>query len=234
MYFDGIDDYVDCGNRDTLKMTRSFTICTWVAISVDTYPYYGTRLMGQGEGGWPDNYRFELSGTYVGNTILYVWKSGVYGPYTIISGVDIRGRWVFACGGYDADSGYLFIQVDDIEKKSYIGDITPLDTSANVFWIMAPPKRAKGMIYEVRVYNRALSLEERNAIRIGGDVKNGLVLWLLAHPDNIRDVDGDGILEWIDLSGYNNHGKVYGAVLTKLVKDSVAVSPSKRILSVVR
>jgi hypothetical protein len=231
MYFDGVDDYVSCGNRDVLKMRRSVTVCAWIGISVDSPP--SSRLLGQGEGAWPDNYRLELSSP-ASYPAFYVWKSGVFVPYLIDLEIDVRGRWAFACGGYDADSGYLFVQVDDIEKKKYVGDITPLDTSATVFWIMAPPIRSKGMVYEVRVYSRALSLEERNTIRAGGDVKNGLVLWLKAHPDNVKDIDGDGVLEWIDLSGYGNHGKIYGARLVQLIKSPARTLSSIRALTAAR
>jgi hypothetical protein len=44
------------------------------------------------------------------------------------------------------------------------------------------------------------------------------MLWLQADPAHIRDIDGDGVPEWLDLSGFGNHGKVYGARLVELVR----------------
>ncbi|MEM4484092.1 MAG: DUF2341 domain-containing protein, partial [Candidatus Methanomethylicia archaeon] len=156
--FNGIDDYVTIGNRDILKMTSSFTLCSWLNIPLDNLGSQ-VRLMGQGDGGWPDNYRLELDGGGVPK--IYIWKLEQFDPYVLSSGIDIRGRgWTFVCAGYDKDSGNLFIQVDDTLKTSYIGDVTPLDTSANVFWIMAPWVRAKGSVDEVRVFNRSLTQEE--------------------------------------------------------------------------
>ena len=61
-----------------------------------------------------------------------------------------------------------------------------------------------------------------------------MVLWLQAHPDYIRDIDGDGVLEWVDLSGYNNHGKIYGAQLVELVKARSRVLKPVRVLGVAR
>jgi len=72
----------------------------------------------------------------------------------------------------------------------------------------------------LRIYSRALTDSEIlwNYKYPHNPVRNGLVLWLHAHPDNIKDIDNDGILEWIDLSGNNNHGKIYGATLVELIK----------------
>jgi hypothetical protein len=44
-------------------------------------------------------------------------------------------------------------------------------------------------------------------------VRDGLKLYYSVKLRNIRDVDHDGVLEILDLSGYNNHGKIYGAKL---------------------
>jgi hypothetical protein len=75
----------------------------------------------------------------------------------------------------------------------------------------------------VLIYSRPLSDSEItwNYSNPDNPIRNGLVLWLQAHPDNIRDIDGDGVLEWLDLSGYGNHGKIYGATLVKLIRDPV-------------
>ena len=37
-------------------------------------------------------------------------------------------------------------------------------------------------------------------------------MYYYAHPQFVRDVDGDGVLEWLDLSGNNRHAKLRGAV----------------------
>jgi hypothetical protein len=60
------------------------------------------------------------------------------------------------------------------------------------------------------------------------------VLWLQAHPDYIKDIDGDGIPEWIDLSGYGNHGKIYGAQLVQLIKTPARLLPPNRVLASAR
>ena len=87
----------------------------------------------------------------------------------------------------------------------------------------------------VRIYSRALSAEEvsQNYVNSLSPVRNGLVLWLQAHPDNVKDVDGDGVLEWVDLSGYGNHGKIYGATLVEVVKSPARVLSPARVVPTV-
>jgi len=72
----------------------------------------------------------------------------------------------------------------------------------------------------LRVYSRAIEdwEIEHNFRYPYSPVRDGLELYLLAHPDYIRDIDGDGVLEWIDLSGKNRHAKIYGATLVELIK----------------
>jgi hypothetical protein len=109
-------------------------------------------------------------------------------------------------------------------------------TNNNVYLGYLPGNQFCGYIYCAMIYNRVLSSAEIAQLysNLDSPPTSGLVLWLKASPNYVKDIDNDGILEWIDLSGYNNHGKIYGAVLTKVVKDPIAVSPSRRVLSVVR
>jgi len=86
------------------------------------------------------------------------------------------------------------------------------------------------------MYNRALSDEENwwNYENPDDLVADGLVLSLYAHPNNIQDIDNDGILEWIDLSGHGNHAKLYGARLVELVKEPARVLSPARVLAPAR
>ena len=50
----------------------------------------------------------------------------------------------------------------------------------------------------------------------------------------MKDIDGDGVLEWLDLSGFNNHGKIYGAQLVQLIKTPARLLPPNRVLASAR
>jgi len=94
----------------------------------------------------------------------------------------------------------------------------------------------QGYVSQLLMYSRVLSSGEiqQNYLYPDNPVRNGLVLWLQAHPDYVKDIDGDGRLEWIDLSGFNNHGKIYGAQLVQLVKTPARVLTLARVLKPAR
>jgi hypothetical protein len=95
----------------------------------------------------------------------------------------------------------------------------------------------RAYIAQVLIYNqKALSQAEivDNISSPDNPIKDNLVLWLQADPTYIKDIDGDGILEWLDLSGYNNHGKIYGATLVQLVKPHNRILTPTRVLPPVR
>jgi hypothetical protein len=78
----------------------------------------------------------------------------------------------------------------------------------------------RGYISMVQIYDKVLTDNEvmQNYRYPYNPVKDGLVLWFYAHPNYVKDIDGDGVLEWVDLSGYGNHGKIYGAQLVEFTK----------------
>ena len=94
----------------------------------------------------------------------------------------------------------------------------------------------KVMQYQILIYTRGLSDSEIawNFNYPERPVRNGLYVWLQADPAYIKDIDNDGVLEWLDLSGNNNRGKIYGAQLVQLVKTPARVLMPARVLSPVR
>jgi len=122
-----------------------------------------------------------------------------------------------------------------VSQQSFTGTLTydePIDIGGvpNKSWFF------NGYISQVLLYTQALSSSEIqwNYLYPENPIRNGLVLWLQADPNNIKDIDNDGVLEWIDLSGNNNHGKIYGATLTQLVKPAIRILPKARILNILR
>jgi hypothetical protein len=92
------------------------------------------------------------------------------------------------------------------------------------------------MISNTLIYSRALTDSEVrwNYLYPDNPIRNGLVLWLKADPQYVKDIDGDGVLEWLDLSGFNNHGKIYGARLVELIKTPARALPVARLVPVAR
>jgi len=240
VYFDGIDDYVDCGRNASLNMNYELTALAW--IKPINAPHKGGVFFSNWQQsaiidrGWGRPVSLRIADS-AGAINAEFWTAGT--PENHTSSLKVTEEWQTV--GYTLNlhtKKLVFFRNNNFDEQTTTkGDEALLDNGytlkigafPDISWVYL------GLVSQVCIYNRALSEEEMSYIYSYGEViRNGLVLWLIAHPDYIKDIDNDGILEWIDLSGYNNHGKIYGATLIKLVRDPVAISPPKRILSVVR
>ena len=235
MYFDGIDDYVNCGNNPSLNTTTEATIEA-IFYSL-TEPWLGKQGRVFAKGDWRIASILDLTCRESPRIMFEVTVAET--AYSANYWVNHYGKWWFITGTVKV--GELMKVYDSgVLKVTGSSPTSPWNISVTDLMIGRCPTPFgfyyKGYIHTIRYYNRVLSDSEiqYNLNNPYSPIRDGLVLWLVAHPDNIRDVDGDGILEWVDLSGYNNHGKIYGAVLTQVVKDPITVSPSRRILPVVR
>jgi hypothetical protein len=170
----------------------------------------------------PTDYDYMFYMTSVGYPRVF-FKNPANTGFVAGYNVDIRdGTWHFWSGTFDGR--YLRMYVDAVLRAT-------TDTGGQtVRTTNTPLSIGYGWNYYTRmysaqilIYSSALSGSEILWIYQYPDnpVKNGLVLWLQAHPDYVKDIDGDGVLEWIDLSGYGNHGKIFGATLVKLIRDPV-------------
>jgi hypothetical protein len=235
MYFDGIDDYVNCGNNPSLNTTTEATVEA-VFYSL-TEPWLKKDGVVFGKGDWAITNSIGLCCWH--EPRIYFGISSATVGYIANYWVNHYGKWWFIAGTVKAreltkvyDSGVL--------KVTISASTSPWDLSKTNLFIARDPRVAtyffKGYIHTIRYYNRVLSDTEiqYNLNNPNNPIRDGLVLWFVAHPDNVKDIDNDGILEWVDLSGNNNHGKIYGATIIKLVKDQISVSQPKRIMSVIR
>ncbi len=88
----------------------------------------------------------------------------------------------------------------------------------------------KGYIYEVLIYDRALTKDEvlHNYNNPDNPVRDGLIVWLKADPAYIQGST------WLDLSGNGNNATLYNVQLVQLVTPSPSptispISPSPTI-----
>ncbi|MCI4408963.1 MAG: hypothetical protein JHC26_07705, partial [Thermofilum sp.] len=69
----------------------------------------------------------------------------------------------------------------------------------------------QGYISSVIVYNRYVSTSEISQLYQNPDSPptSGIILWFKADPHYVYDRDWNGYVDWIDLSGNNNHATLY-------------------------
>ena len=229
--FDGVDDYVKAPRLTPTRVTAE----AWVKVSDVAGHPYGQIIVSSGD--ISRDFTLFLSG---GNFAFLVRTSTHI--YIRVGVTPTPGVWYHAAGTYDGNAIKIYVDGELKGDTSQTGDIGPY--YSNEFIGVGAEGQSgggdwgffNGLIAKVLIYNRALSADEIvwNYNNFYNPVRDGLVLCLIADPQYIKDIDGDGILEWIDLSGYNNTGKIYGATLVDLYKSPVRTLSAARVMLVAR
>jgi parallel beta-helix repeat protein len=175
--FDGTNDYVDCGQSTSLKITGAITVEAWVNWTGAGNPYFVTKS------GGPGHRSYDLSGNEdgtaefrVGGADCNTQKSS--GTITIPA-----GEWVHLAGTYEP-SRYVRLFVDGALAKENIVSIPASQGDNGLPWYIGAREGNQGWfngtIDEVKIYNRALSADE---IRADYEA-NGTNLPPVADPNN--------------------------------------------------
>jgi len=193
LYFDGSDEVI-IPSASSLNPTNALTVMAWIHAD----DWIGNQRILQK--GVDDQYRLLDEGN------LEFGLAGVSGG-DIGTPLPTTGAWHHVAGTYDGSTITLY--VDGVKRVSNSAS-GPLQTSSTSLYIgnkplsSYPGDRFKGIIDEVRIYNRALSNQEINDTMINASpVTSGLVLYL-----SFDALEGSTCP---DLSGYENDGVNYGA-----------------------
>lgn len=160
--FDGVDDYIDCGNNSSLQMTGNFTLSSWFNMGnyTNTYPrlmgksnssnnrcnygigFYGNKpaVIANDDGSWVDDY---ASATTLST---YVW-------YNIIGVNDGSNFLLYVNGTLDNTTSVSDFNIANAASATS-GDSLLIGVSipSTGFY--------KGNIGLIQIYNRALSVSE--------------------------------------------------------------------------
>ena len=153
MQFSGVDDYVDCGNDDSLKIQDAVTVACWIKVAAFSVTWETIVSMGD------DSYRL-ARGPGDGDSAHF----GCNGP----TGGNISGNsiittdtWRHVVGVYDGAHSILYIDGFENTRVASTGQI---DVSAHNLFIaenaQATGRLFGGAVDDVRIYNRPLSPEE--------------------------------------------------------------------------
>jgi hypothetical protein len=230
-YFDGVDDYILLPNipldgdfslqvllYDLAPTVGRLNIFSWF---YDNSNFFGLTHKDLGDG----------------ITLALKFQGTTYDLYDI---KPIPTSWLDLAGVFSASRGLKKIYRN--ASLSSQGAFTPFTQPVLTPVYVSLGRSVTGGYYfngyiaRVLLYTRIIDANDIawNYQYPDNPVKNGLVLWLQADPQYVYDIDGDGVLEWIDLSGYGNHGKIYGAQLVQLVKTPARVLIPARVLSSAR
>lgn len=194
LYFDGSTDEVIVPSHSSLNPTSEITLMAW--INADDWA--GNRRIIQK--GVDDQYRLIDEGD------LEIGLAGVAAtqPHTPLPAT---GEWHHVAGTYNGSWICLYV---DGEEKTAVTASGSIQTSSTALYIGNKPgsggsyDRFKGLIDEVRIYNKGLTHQEIvNTMNNTNPTTDGLLLYY-----SFDFLDGSTC---IDLSGNGNNGTNYGA-----------------------
>jgi len=151
--FDGEDDYVDCGDDESLDITDEITVMAWVKSYITNYDVWG-RIVAKGNSA----YRLHV---YNPQDTWGFSITTASGHNDLNSGVKIDTNWHFIVGTYDGDEMRIYIDGElkatrsvgeKINLNNYSLTIGYDEEEGNHFFY--------GIIDEALIYNRSLTEEE--------------------------------------------------------------------------
>lgn len=193
--FDGIDDYVDCGDDASLNFgTGDFSFETWFQGDSD---YYYQLLIAK-------SYEEKLLSLYNGKANFYIYDGIDYAEVEAPTPVN-DGEWHHLVGTRSSSTIMIYVDGDykaqtDASAVGNTDSVENLTIGSNA----SSTLMFEGLIDKVRIYNRVLSPTEIDE-HYNGIFENETGLKLYLPLD-----EGKGSIAY-DYSGQGNNGTIYGA-----------------------
>jgi len=163
-YFDGTNDYINCGNSESLNPTKAVTISAWIYL--ESYPIGNNWVSIINK---RNSYVLQIRGST--GLVLTIYESGsIWKGITrnVTPQTDFSlNQWYHVVGSFDEQTleGYLYINaINKSVGPNYNGWPTTLSPSSDSVYIGSEKdlnwQWFHGKIDDIRIYNRSLTAEE--------------------------------------------------------------------------
>ncbi|MCC6050947.1 MAG: DUF2341 domain-containing protein, partial [Thermofilum sp.] len=204
LYFDGASKYVYVPSSASLSPTSAVTVSVQGCIlgkglNHDQWLAVKKGCSWCGPGGYGLFWGW-------GTDLFFSVGIGASGQYVVTYfGDDVISKWLYLSGMHNGTHLMLFNGNTLIGLASASIQLIATNDPMRIGYLL------NGYISQVLVYNRSLSTAElqQNINNPSTPSRNGLVLWLRADPSYLYDLNWDGYVDWIDLSGNGNHGTLF-------------------------
>lgn len=159
--FDGVDDYVlMAGNPVSLQTTAAFTLSAWIKASTNVSDY--RTIFNKETSSTDRNYWLALDIT-TGKLVLRFSVAGVAKTFTSNAALN-DNKWHYVTATYDGS--FVNIYSDGVSVMTPAAQTGSANNTANSLRIgtQLSTRYFIGVIDDVRIYNRALSLPEIRAL----------------------------------------------------------------------
>jgi prepilin-type N-terminal cleavage/methylation domain-containing protein len=150
--FDGVDDYINCGNDNSLNISGSITVGIWINPTLESGGDYPRAIIKE---------RF-VSGSDRGGFMVTVKDSGLVdfailnNGYSQASTNVAKNEWTYLVGIHDVNRNLLEIYKNGELKHSIVPTVT-IGDHASASLKIGGTQYFKGSIDEVHIYNTALT-----------------------------------------------------------------------------
>ncbi len=152
--FDGVNDYVDCGNNESLQITGTeISLSAWV--KWDSADNWSTIAMKASDESWRDGYGLYAHSDNTVNFYVTQWNVNVASKSFTADGL-----WHHVVGTYDGSNVRIYVDAGEGTPDSYTGSISNANHSLEIGRGIYNAYNFDGLIDDVRIYDRALSAEE--------------------------------------------------------------------------
>lgn len=163
--FDGVDDYVRVTESSTFKPTNSLTITAWIKPDATQNNYASiVSLDYRADGTWTLPFvAYELGASVGTGSSQRPWFRGWEGFYVTSPDALTPGEWCYVVGTFDGSLARLCVDGELKDSAAYTGSIhygTSKDLAIGQRSPYSTGQFFKGLIDEIRIYNRALSADE--------------------------------------------------------------------------
>jgi eukaryotic-like serine/threonine-protein kinase len=157
LFFDGTDDYIDCGSKPAFDITGSITIAAWIRASTSSGPY--APIVAKGNTAWRLHWHLDSNSLEL-NVANIRWAPSLVAQAE--SPID-DGRWHHVAATYD--SRQINLYVDGTLRTSRatrpLDEMGTNDSPVHIGGTTDDMKRKwHGEIDDVRIYNYALTADE--------------------------------------------------------------------------
>jgi len=194
--FDGENDHIEIPHDPSINPTKELTVAAWVKSATENWNVHAWIVS--------ERNAYIMHPVKDSKVILfYIYDTGWH-YVSYVPTFDIR-EWHYYVGTYK--DGYLRLYIDGELVAGPVGPYGDINVDPGSLYIgcddlvEAPGRYGKGVIDEVRIYNRALSQDEIRSLYRGKSITKGLVLYF---PMN--EYSGNKVY---DNSGFENHGVIY-------------------------